>query len=97
MGQVIQPADQAKRVAKHRKSRLPKAGCYTEPGLLSKLDHDSIRYRLDGDREGGLAAGARPGLRPDLDSHFITFAHNLRAHAALVEFGHQSLCNVGRG
>src|SRR3990172_722175 len=87
LSQVIQAADQAKRIAKHRESRLPDTGCYSEPGLLSKLDHNPVGYLLNGDREGCFSAGSRARMRPNLDSHFITFAKNLGVHIPMVEFG----------
>lgn len=93
---VIKPANQVERVPEHGKSCLPETGCYPEPGLLSKFDHDPVVHRLDCNRDCGLTAGARPGMCPDLDSHFITFAQYLGVHTAVVELCEKSLCNVGR-
>lgn len=93
--QVIKPADQAERVAENRESRLPEAGGYTEPGLLSEFDHDPIVHLFDGDRDRGPAAGARSRVRSYLDSHFITFAQHLGVHAAVVELSQKSMCDVG--
>lgn len=50
LGQVIQPAEQAERVAKGGKSRMAEAGSYTHPGLSTHFDHNAIFHRTDVDR-----------------------------------------------
>jgi len=87
LGQIIQSADQAERVAKHRNRRLPEAGCYAEPGLLSKIDHNAICHLLNSDRDSGLPARYRSWTCPNLDSQLVALAKNLCPHVALVEFG----------
>ena len=88
LGKVIQPAEQAERIAKCRESGMPEACRDPQPGLLTQLHHDAIFNSLEVDGEGGVSARAVPIARSNLDSHPVFVAQELGVQVAAVKFRH---------
>ena len=96
LGQVVEPAEQAERVAQGREGRLPEACGHAQPGLLADLQHHAVLHGLNVDRHGGVPAGAGAHAGGDLDGHFILCAQDLGVQVAAVEFRHQGVGDIVR-
>ena len=94
LGQIIQPPQQRKWIAKDRERRMTQTRGHAQPGLLADLDQNAIVMALDINRQRGLPAGLCAMPCGDLDCELIDVPNDLGMQVAAVEFRHERLCNV---
>lgn len=94
--QIVQPAEQAQRIAKRRPGCLTETRRDPKPGLLAHFRHDAIFNLLDVDRQRGLPARHCIRARCDLHRNFVFPADHLRVHIPAVELRHQGMGNIVR-
>ena len=94
LGQIVQPAQKAERIAQRGHRGMAEARRQTEPGLLANVHQDAVFDGLQIDGHCGRPAGSEATACSYLYGHAIFVAQHLCVHAAAVELCHERLGNV---
>jgi len=89
LSEIIEPAQQGKRVPKRAERRFPQAGGDSHPILFPHLNTHPIGYFLKRNGGRGLSACARKTVGGNLDDHLIAAPDFLRTKVAPVKTGNQ--------
>lgn len=93
---IIQPPQQAERVANGGERRCAEACRHAQPGLLTQLDHDAFLEGLNRHRHRRLPARHRPRTSAHLHNNPVFIPQRLRPQVALVKLRQERLGDTHR-